>query len=74
MVPEKYIKQLIEDIKAAHKRSNNSSVSDKVDGMEAHFREVESYLDFDYEHEPTFGQIVDLEAIRFPNAELLSDE
>ena len=80
MVPEKYITQLIQDLNAAHKKSdkpkkdNPSSFNDQDDGMEAHFREVENYLDFDYENEPTFGQIVDLEVIRFPKAELLSDE
>ncbi|GLR16590.1 hypothetical protein [Portibacter lacus] len=80
MVPEKYITQLLHDINAAHKKLDDSnsdkttSLNDLDDGLEAHFREVENYLEFDYEHEPTFGQIVDLEAIRFPKAELLNDD
>lgn len=80
MVPEKYINQLIQDIKAAHKKPNDplsakpSSSNDQDQGMDAHFKEVENYLDFDYENEPTFGQLIDMEAIRFPKAELLNDD
>lgn len=80
MVPEKYITQLIQDINAAHKKPNDSSsddsspLNDHDEGIAAHFREVENYLEFDYENEPTFGQIVNLEAISFPKAELLNDD
>ncbi len=80
MVPEKYIAQLIEDMVAAHKKpkdklsDNTSTLNDINDGVAAHFQEVENYLEFDNELEPKFGEIIELEAIRFPKAELLTED
>ncbi len=75
MVPDKYIAQLIGDMVAAHKKSNDQSeisvFDDDEDDMGNHFKEVEDYLSFDFDNGPKFGKVVGLELVQFPAADKL---
>ena len=79
---QKYVNQLIEDIRNAHRaeEENPTNPGEHLDGMEEdediseHFEEVERYLNSDGEMEPTFAEHCGLNKVAFPPADRLSDQ
>lgn len=76
MTSQKYIDQLLTDIKAAH-RQDDKFMSDDEGTLppfeaEDHYMEADSYLEFDFENGPTLGEQIGITGEVFPQVLLLS--
>ena len=72
----RYISQLLEDLRAAHKveasfDTNSHALNDDAEGIEAHFAEVERYLSGD--HDQRIGDVLNLTAEQFPPVKMLTE-
>lgn len=87
MVPDKYIDQLHADILSCYKKPKELTIDDfkaEVDNNSLQadidtnfndanlFEDVEKYLAFDFDNEPTFGEIIGLKVEQFPDEKLLT--